>query len=118
MTPATTQPRQVIRVTRMSEIPIGEGRSYTVAGREIALFRTRGGDVFATQARCPHRGGPLADGITGDGKLLCPLHGFAFRLRDGRALRDECGSLETYETVVTAAGDVFVLVPHHARAAS
>ena len=54
-------------------------------GRDVAVFRCRSGEVYATEAECPHRGGPLADGLVGSHSVICPLHGFVFDLRTGEA---------------------------------
>jgi nitrite reductase (NADH) small subunit len=70
-------------------IPLGEGRAYVVAGRTIAVFRQRDGRLFAADNKCPHRGGPLADGIAGAGKVICPLHAWKFDLATGRCLGEE-----------------------------
>ena len=86
----------------IDRIPPGEGQTFLVAGREIAVFRTRGADaVYATQARCPHKAGLLADGIVGDGKVICPLHSYTFDLATGTALGNACRSLATYHTEIT-----------------
>ena len=86
----------------IDRIPPGEGQTYLVAGREIAVFRARGTDaVYATQARCPHKAGLLADGIVGDGKVICPLHSYRFDLATGTALGNACGALATYRTAIT-----------------
>lgn len=77
-------------------IPPGEGRVFEVDGRRIAVFRTRQGQLFATQAECPHRQGPLADGVVGGGHVVCPLHGFRFDLRSGEPIGHACESLTTY----------------------
>ncbi len=79
----------------LAAIPPGEGRSFNVDGEHISVFRTRGGGVYAVQAECPHRGGPLADGLVGGTTVICPLHGWKFDLTDGRALLGDC-SLKTY----------------------
>ena len=50
----------------LDNIPLGEARVFRVDGRDIAVFRCRSGEVFATSAECPHRGGPLADGLVGE----------------------------------------------------
>jgi|SRR5882672_3830454 len=73
-----------------SQIPAGEGRSFQVGEAKIAVFRTREGAVYATQAECPHRKGPLADGLVGGSTLICPLHERAFDLSTGRALNGDC----------------------------
>ncbi len=91
----------------LSAIPEGEGRTFAVAGQRLAVFRGRDGAVFATQAECPHRQGPLADGLLGNGTLICPLHSLKFDLRTGKALNGDC-SLQTYPLAVSAAGQLLV----------
>ena len=49
----------------LSAIPAGEGRTFVLGGVRVAIFNGRDGEVFATQADCPHKQGPLADGLTG-----------------------------------------------------
>jgi nitrite reductase (NADH) small subunit len=100
-----------ITLGMISAVPPGEGRTFQVGNDRIAVFHTRGGQVFATQARCPHRGGPLADGLLGGNVLICPLHGRKFDLRTGEALAsadaDACG-LKTYGARVDSAGRILV----------
>ena len=64
-------------------IPLGQGRCYKVDGQEIAVFRQRDGKLFATQNLCPHRQGPLAEGLVGNGRVICPLHAHHFDLETG-----------------------------------
>jgi nitrite reductase (NADH) small subunit len=73
-----------------SQIPPGEGRIFVVDGVSIAVFHTRSGGVYATQAYCPHRGGPLADGLIDDATVVCPLHDRNFSLASGEGLGNEC----------------------------
>ncbi|HET7041902.1 MAG TPA: Rieske 2Fe-2S domain-containing protein, partial [Gemmatimonadales bacterium] len=87
---------------------LGEGRTYRVDDAVIAVFRARGERLFAVQATCPHRGGPLADGIVGDGKVVCPLHGHTFDLATGQSDRGGCPALRTYPVAVTPHGEVVV----------
>ena len=68
---------------RVEEIPPGEGRAFVAGGTQVAVFRLRDGSLHATQAACPHAGGPLADGQTDVDVLVCPLHLFAYRWADG-----------------------------------
>ena len=89
----------------LSGIPPGEGRSYSVSGENVAVFRTRGGSVYAVQAECPHRGGPLADGLIGGSTLICPLHAWKFDLASGQALFGEC-ALKTYPVRVDEAEQI------------
>lgn len=95
----------------LDRIPVGEGRTFSVDGEEIAVFRTRAGGVHAVQARCPHRGGPLADGIVGGDRVVCPLHAYAFDLPTGASVRDGCPALRVYRVSVSSAGDLLLSVP-------
>jgi nitrite reductase (NADH) small subunit len=89
----------------LSLIPPGEGRNFEVAGERVAVFHTRAGRVFATQATCPHKNGPLADGLVGGRILICPLHGWKFELSTGELIMGSC-TLKTYSVVVNEHGQV------------
>lgn len=75
----------------VTDIPVGEGRSYVVDGEQVAVFRLRSGRLHATQATCPHRGGPLADGQLDEQVVVCPLHAYAWELATGRRAGEEPG---------------------------
>jgi nitrite reductase (NADH) small subunit len=70
---------------RVDDVPLGEGRAVTLDGRRVALFRAAGA-WYALDAVCPHRGGPLADGIVCDRAVICPLHERRFDLESGAPL--------------------------------
>jgi nitrite reductase (NADH) small subunit len=72
-----------VDVGRLDEIPHGEGRTYAVGGEQVAVFRLRDGSLRAIDAVCPHRGGPLADGLIDEHVVVCPLHGHAFDTSTG-----------------------------------
>jgi len=91
----------------IGQIPPGEGRNFEVQGQRIAVFHTRSGEAFATQAECPHRVGPLADGLLGGTNLVCPLHAWKFDLRTGEALYGNCG-LTTYPVRLSETGEIFL----------
>ncbi len=91
----------------LGQIPPGEGRNFEVQGRRIAVFHTRNGEAFATQSECPHRIGPLADGLLGGTTLVCPLHAWKFDLRTGQALYGDC-DLVTYPVRLSAAGEILL----------
>jgi nitrite reductase (NADH) small subunit len=74
----------------VSQVPPGEGRIFVVDGLSIAVFHTRSGGVYATQAYCPHRGGPLADGLIDEATVVCPLHDRIFSLASGQGIGNEC----------------------------
>jgi nitrite reductase (NADH) small subunit len=94
----------------VERIPPGEGQTFVVGGRQIAVFRTREDEVFATQARCPHKAGLLADGVMGDGKVICPLHSYKFDLATGAAAGNACASLDTYRVELTSERRVVVWI--------
>ena len=83
-------PVTLVWVGRASDVPMWEGRSVSVGHRRLAVFRTDEG-FFALTNACPHAGGPLADGIVGDGCVTCPLHGRRFDLRSGRGMQRRRG---------------------------
>ena len=88
----------------VSQIPLGEGRNFQVGDTEIAVFHTRQG-VYATQAECPHRQGPLADGLVGGTSVICPFHAWKFDLTTGEALMGQC-AIQTYPVRLTEDGGI------------
>lgn len=92
----------------LERIPLGEGREFEIAGELVAVFRLRDGRVYAVQANCPHREGALADGFTGGGKVVCPMHGFKFELATGAPLGHDCAALRTYQVSVNAVGEILL----------
>lgn len=98
----------VYNLGSVQRIPLGEGRSFRVEDTMIAIFRTRKNEVFATQAACPHKGGPLADGILGDGKIVCPLHTYKFQLTSGETHGNGCEALKTYPVSLDKDGNVLL----------
>ena len=93
-----------------AQIPLGEGRRFEIDGMAIAVFRSRQGRVYATQAECPHRAGPLADGLLGGEALICPLHNFRFDVGTGEPLGNDCPALRTYPVSLNEAGEILVTV--------
>ena len=98
-----------VRIAHLSDIPEGEGRTVEVAGLQLAVFRTRDG-VFATQPDCPHRQGPLADGLTGGATVQCPLHDRLYDLRTGAGLNTPC-RINTYPVSVREDGVILLAAP-------
>jgi len=90
-------------IARLSDIPPGEGRSFIVGSSEVAVFHTRSAGVFATQAHCPHKGGPLADGLTDGANVVCPLHERIYSLATGEGIGNEC-SVKVYPVSVAEDG--------------
>ena len=80
-----------INLGSIESIASGQGRCFIVGDEEIAVFRQRDGQLFATQNRCPHKQGPLSEGVAGGGKVICPLHSHKFDLQSGEGSeKGEC----------------------------
>jgi nitrite reductase (NADH) small subunit len=98
------------RIAPLSAIPCGEGRMVRVGSQLISVFHLRGGIVRATQPWCPHRGGPLADGLVDSAHVVCPLHNRVYCLETGEADGD-AGRLMTFDARVEADGTIVVAIP-------
>ncbi|WP_439032074.1 Rieske (2Fe-2S) protein [Gordonia terrae] len=94
MTSVKAEPGIVIGL--VDDLHIGESRAYAVHGRQIAVFRLTDGTLRATDAVCPHRGGPLADGQFDLTKVVCPLHQYAFGFADGGCTSADVGGIGVY----------------------
>src|SRR5205085_6381468 len=83
-----------------------------VAGREIAIFNLGDDRFYAAENKCPHKGGPLADGIVAGASVVCPLHGWKVSLRSGAVDRPagERMCVETYPAKIDN-GTVVVGLP-------
>ena len=82
-------------IGRAADVPMLEGRSVRVGGRRIAVFRLPDGWA-AIEHSCPHKGGPLADGIVADRCVTCPLHNQRFSLQTGERQDAEGEGVQTY----------------------
>ncbi len=69
---------------------------------DVAVFRTADDRVFALLDRCPHKGGPLSQGIVFGDKVACPLHGWTIGLADGEAGAPDHGCAPRFEARVEA----------------
>ena len=91
-----------IQIVSASAIPAREGRPVRIGSTTIAIFNTDAG-FLAVENRCPHSGGPLADGIVGGSTVTCPLHNWRVCLESGQVQRScETGvpAVRTYRTKV------------------
>ena len=85
-----------IDVGPLSAIPTRGARTVPVAGgEEVALFRTGDNQVFALVNRCPHKNGPLSQGIVHGHSVTCPLHNWRISLITGEALGEDKGCTPT-----------------------
>jgi nitrite reductase (NADH) small subunit len=103
--------KEWIRITHCGNIPLREGRSVRVGDLDIAVFNL--GDRFlAVDNRCPHNGGPLADGIVSGTAVICPLHAWKIDLELGNAVRpaETLACVKTFQTRVEA-GTLLLEIP-------
>jgi nitrite reductase (NADH) small subunit len=82
MSQSETFVKRWVRTACIESIPLREGRAVQIAGHDIAVFNL-GNRFLAVENRCPHRGGPLADGIVSGGNVVCPLHAWKVDLASG-----------------------------------
>ena len=100
---------QWIAVCALDDVPVLGARVLTrAAGDDIALFRNADGGVFALLDRCPHKGGPLSQGIVYGDRVACPLHNWQISLTDGCAQAPDTGCAQRYAVRVEG-GSVMLL---------
>lgn len=83
-------------VCTLADIPPRGARTVRWGGREIAVFRTADDHVFALENKCPHKGGPLSEGIVHGRKVACPLHNWVIDLESGQATGADHGCAEEF----------------------
>ena len=84
------------KIVALNEIPKLGSRVVRSAKGDIAVFRTEDDRVFALHNECPHKGGPLSQGIVYGDKVACPLHGWKIHLADGNAEEPDVGHTACY----------------------
>jgi nitrite reductase (NADH) small subunit len=84
-------------ICAVDEIPtLGARRVRRAAGADVAVFRAADEHIFALLDRCPHRGGPLSQGIVFGHSVACPLHNWTIELADGCARAPDVGCAVTF----------------------
>ena len=102
--------QSLTQVCRLSEIPVLGARVVERAGHadgNVAVFRTADDRVFAVLDRCPHKGGPLSQGIVFGDRVACPLHNWSIELASGCAVAPDVGCARRFPVKVEA-GIVYV----------
>jgi nitrite reductase (NADH) small subunit/3-phenylpropionate/trans-cinnamate dioxygenase ferredoxin subunit len=90
---------QVVTVGRVEQVPEGRGATVELLnGTELALYNV-GGEFYAIENFCPHKGAPLADGRLCGHAIECDWHGWRFDLRTGDCLTNR-SAVETYEVII------------------
>lgn len=98
-----------VRITDVANIPLREGREVVIGTRTIALFNL--GDCYlAVDNRCPHKQGPLADGIVSGRSVVCPLHAWRVNLETGEVERPPAGAGQCVRAYATRVDDGIVSV--------
>ena len=87
---------QFVDIGALEDIPVQGARLVRTAQGCIAVFRTADDRVFALDDRCPHKGGPLSEGIVHGDQVTCPLHNWVFDMNTGAAQGPDKGQLATY----------------------
>ncbi len=85
-----------LEIGTLEDIPRQGARVVKTTEGDIALFRTVDDEVFALRDRCPHKGGPLSQGIVHGKKVACPLHDWKIALDTGLAVTPDVGCAARY----------------------
>lgn len=96
-----------IAIGKLTDIPVRGARCVTLGDMKIAVFRTADDTVRAIEDKCPHKGGPLSQGIVHDGCVTCPLHNWVISLETGKALGADEGASKVFPVKVED-GDILL----------
>ncbi len=99
----------------INDIPRRGARCVETPQGKVAVFRTAEDRVFAIEDHCPHKGGPLSQGIVHGAAVTCPLHGWVIALDTGKALGADEGHVQTIPVRVEGE-KLFIAVAAEARA--
>lgn len=91
-----------ITIGHIDEIPLRGARCVKTPEGKIAVFRTAENEVFAIEDHCPHKGGPLSQGIVFGHRVACPLHNWTIGLADGCAKAPDEGCTPKFSVHVEA----------------
>lgn len=98
-----------IKICPIEDIPQLGARVVKSEHGDIAVFRNADDEVFALHDKCPHKGGPLSQGIVYGRKVACPLHNWNICLDSGEAVEPDIGCADSFEVKVEA-GEIFLQV--------
>jgi nitrite reductase (NADH) small subunit len=85
-----------LKICALEDIPVLGSRVVRRNDGDIAVFRTGEDQVFALRDKCPHKGGPLSQGIVYGKRVACPLHNWAINLDDGSAVEPDQGCTHSF----------------------
>ena len=96
-----------VEIGRIEQIPVRGARCVNTPAGKIAVFRTAENQVYAIENRCPHKGGPLSEGIVHGAAVTCPLHNWVIDLATGEAQGADEGQVRTFAVEVVE-GRIFM----------
>lgn len=105
-----------ISVGRVSDIPVLGARCVKTPVGTIGIFRTEGDAIYAIDNRCPHKGGPLSEGIVHGTSVTCPLHNAVISLATGAVEGPDGGAVATIPVEVVD-GEIRLLILAEEKAA-
>lgn len=91
---------QWIDICSVDDVPVRGSRVVSAPGGDIAVFKTAKGRVFALWDKCPHKGGPLSQGIVHGDAVTCPLHNWVIGLESGEVKGPDQGCARKIEVLV------------------
>ncbi len=94
--------RKWVDIGPVEAIPLRGARVVKTPAGCIAVFRTSESEVYAIDDKCPHKAGPLAQGIVHDKSVTCPLHNWVISLETGKAQGADAGTDATYSLKIDA----------------
>ncbi len=100
-----------IEVGVLSDIPRLGARVVRTAEGDIAVFRTADDEIFALRDKCPHKGGPLSQGIVHGKRVTCPLHDWKIHLDTGSAVAPDEGCAARFAVTVEDGRIMLSLTP-------
>ena len=98
-----------LKACRVEDIPRLGARVVKGSAEDIAIFRNAADEVFALHDKCPHKGGPLSQGIVYGRRVACPLHNWNVQLDDGCAVAPDSGCAKSFPVKVED-GEVFLQI--------
>ncbi len=97
-----------IAIGALDDIPRLGARRIVMGETTIAVFRTNDDAVHAIEDKCPHRNGPLSQGIVHDGCVTCPLHNWVISLETGQAQGADEGSVRVFRVQLSEANEILL----------
>jgi nitrite reductase (NADH) small subunit len=106
-----------VKIGALDDIPRRGARCVATPRGRVAVFRTEDDQVFATEDRCPHKGGPLSQGLVHGSSVTCPLHNWVISLETGKAQGADEGEVRTVPVKIED-GELFIALDEAAELAA